>query len=188
MSSSNTMSPEWLAIIPTKSYLSEPLNTSSCWDTIVNISLHLFFRMRYLLLPLLLFLVLIILFDAVSIFAYITNGHSEKSGDYHFRWDFWTSFLDIIWQKKHHFRYIRYMAVPEISRNVFFFVIVKLVYSLVLIQAVIKAYRRNLQIRGGRSPFRVRSMSPRVRDVENPSGSPKLQLSNDCNQKKVWIC
>ena len=80
------------------------------------------------------------------------------------------------------------MVVPDLSRNVFFFVCVKLVYSLVLIQAVIRAYRRNLKIRGGRSPLRLRSKSPRNVDVENSSGSPKLQLDSTCNQKKVFIC
>ena len=51
-------------------------------------------------------------------------------------------------------RYRRYVVVPNLSRNVFFFVIVKLVFSLVLVQLVVRAYRRNLRLRGGRSPFR----------------------------------
>ena len=83
-------------------------------------------------------------------------------------------------------RYRKYIVVPDLSRNVFFFVIVKFVYSLVLVQAVIRAYRKNLKIRGGRSPFRVQSS--RNRDVENPSGSPKLKLSSSYKQKQVFIC
>ena len=85
-------------------------------------------------------------------------------------------------------RYRKYIVVPDLSRNVFFFVIVKFVYSLVLVQAVIRAYRKNLKIRGGRSPFRAQSNSSRNRDVENPSGSPKLKLSSSFKQKQVFIC
>merc|ERR1712110_1305842 len=126
-----------------------------CVGTAVSILglMAIWFRVRYLLLPLLLFLMIIIFFDAISIFAYITSGPPENLGESHY------------WYK-------RYMIVPDLSRNVFFFVIVKCVYSLVLVQAVIRAYKRNLKIRGGKSPFRVRSKSPRNEDVENPSGSP----------------
>jgi hypothetical protein len=57
-----------------------------CVGTAVSILglMAVWFRFRHLLLPLLLFLVFIIMFDAVSIFAYFTNDSLENLRDSHY--------------------------------------------------------------------------------------------------------
>merc|ERR1711946_82477 len=68
-----------------------------CVGTAVSILglMAIWFRVRYLLIPLFLFLMIIIIFDAISIFAYITSGPPENIGESHY------------WYK-------RYMIVPDL--------------------------------------------------------------------------
>ena len=102
--------------------------------------LGIWFRVRSMMIPLLLFLLFTILMDAVSSFYYFTSYtfDSDKIGnDFDFYRGIHTNNL-----------------LPSYTRNEMFFVIGKLIFSILLFRSISKCYRRNLLLRGGRSPFR----------------------------------
>ena len=71
-------------------------------------------------------------------------------------------------------------------QDVFFFVVVKLVYSILLLRVILRTFRRNLKFRGGRSPFRMTAKtSDSSSQVE--SGSPQFKKKKE-EEPHVWVC
>ena len=112
-------------------------------------------RLRHLMVPLLLFVSFSTVFDAVSILSYFTATSRR--------------FLES--------NILRgYNVIPKYSSEIIFIVIGKLVVSILLFRIIVQAYRRNLKLRGGRSPFRAsRKNSCSNIDKENISASPKFK-------------
>ena len=119
--------------------------------------LAIWIRVRHLLVPLLLFISFSTVFDAVSLCSYFTSTSR--------------TFLEA--------NVLRgYNVIPKYSQDILFIVIGKLVISLLLFRVVVSAYRRNLKLRGGRSPFRAsrKSSCSNISTVkENMSASPTFQ-------------
>jgi len=119
--------------------------------------LAIWIRVRHLLVPLLLFVSFSTVFDAVTLCSYFTSSSR--------------TFLES--------NVLRgYNLLPNYSQDILFIVIGKLVISILLFRVVVSAYRRNLKLRGGRSPFRVSrksSCSNISSEKEKMSASPKFQ-------------
>merc|ERR1712126_377532 len=119
--------------------------------------LAIWIRVRHLLVPLLLFTSFSTVFDAVTLCSYFTSTSR--------------TFLES--------NVLRgYNVIPKYSQDVLFIVIGKLVISILLFRVVVSAYRRNLKLRGGRSPFRVSKKSSGSNissEKEKMSASPKFQ-------------
>lgn len=64
--------------------------------------------------------------------------------------------------------------------------VVKLVYSILLLRVLLRTFRRNLKFRGGRSPFR---MTAKTSDSSNEveSGSPQFKKKKEV-EPYVWVC
>ena len=113
--------------------------------------LAVWLRMRPMLIPLILFLIFTMVLDAASIFMFYTTLSEQ-------------------WSQ-------RLAFIPRYSHDLVLFIIGKLIYSILLFHSTCQSYRRNLKLRGGRSPFRIQKKnSETTGDQENQkhSASPKL--------------
>jgi len=114
--------------------------------------LAVWMRVRSLLVPLILFLLFTIIFDSISIFAYFTTKNANldlRNG----------AFVS--------------EAIIKYSADLVLFTALKLLFSLIIFQITVQTYRRNLKLRGGRSPFRIGKKNG-SNDKERLAASPKL--------------
>jgi len=113
--------------------------------------LAVWMRVRSLLVPFILFLLFTIILDSISIFAYFTH---KENIDLENR-DFVSE------------------AIIKYSADLVLFTALKLVFSIIIFQITVQTYRRNLKLRGGRSPFRIGNKTC-SNDKERLAASPKL--------------
>ena len=117
-------------------------------------------RHRPLLLPLLIFLCFTLVLDAVTVFAYFTSVPTEQNmASYWYRRYYVLPHLSqviclVLYQRTQrdpqfkHCIYIHIWCIYIfIFQDVFFFVVVKLVYSILLLRVILRTFRRNLKFR-----------------------------------------
>ena len=114
------------------------------------------FQYRHFLLPLLLFLLFTTIFDSISVIASLTSTED---------WDEPAQYLTTAWNYFPTFS--SGLAVSVMACKIFF--------SIFLLERVIHNYKKNIKIRGGRSPVR-----------RNYSASPGKNLP-DQNQQTLHV-
>ena len=97
-------------------------------------------KYRHCLLPLIIFLIFTTIFDCISVFASLTAGEEEREG-----------------------RIARNYLPLLTSRAALWAAVFKILLSLFLLERLVHNYRRNVKIRGGRSPVR------RKEDLNSPA-------------------
>ena len=118
------------------------LVTVGCIGSVTSLvaAFGLWFKLRSFLLPLLMFMIFTMILDSVSVFYYFTSPtHSFDQ----------TSNKFDLYRGIH-----RNQIIPTFTQDAIFLIIGKIIFSLFLSRAIIRTYRYDLRLRGGRSPVR----------------------------------